>query len=122
LGNAVTIDTLFFADAPSYVVLKYDEYYDAYLMGCVLHGVEMTTKIRFTLRGKQFEKEREDFVRAAKTIGPGRIQKYSTLVNGKRYPIRQLVASVTGLPAIAITSQDAYRILEKFGLTVDVEE
>lgn len=82
----------------------------------------MTTKIRFTLRGKTFEKDREDFVKAAKATEPGRIQKYSTVVNGKRYPIRQLVASATGLPAIAITSQDAYRILEKFGFAVDVEE
>ena len=82
----------------------------------------MSTKIRFTLRGKPFEKEREDFVKAAKAMEPGRIQKYSTVVNGKRWPIRQLVASVTGLPAIAITSQDAYRILEKFGFPVDVEE
>ena len=78
-------------------------------------------KLRFTLRGKTFEKERDDFVRAAKAIEPGRIQKYSTIVGGKRYPIRQLLAAVTGLPAIAITSQDAYRILEKFGFHVDAE-
>ncbi|WP_155987631.1 hypothetical protein [Pseudacidobacterium ailaaui] len=82
----------------------------------------MPTKIRFTLRGKPFEKEREDFVKAAKAMEPERIQKYSTVVNGKRYPIRQLIATVTGLPKIAITSQDAYRILEKFGFTVDTEE
>lgn len=82
----------------------------------------MSAKIRFTLRGRTFEKEREDFMKAAKPMEPGRIQKYSTIVNGKRYPIRQLVASVTALPAIAITSQDAYRILGKFGFTVDAEE
>ncbi len=82
----------------------------------------MPTKIRFTLRGRAFEKEQDDFLKAAKTMKPGRIQKYSTVINGKRYPIRQLVAAVTGLHAIAITSQDAYRILEKFGLTVDAEE
>jgi hypothetical protein len=87
----------------------------------VLNEEEMA-KTRFILRGKSFEKEREDFVKAAKTMEPGRIQKYSTVVNGKRLPIRQLVASVTGLPPIVITSQDAYRILEKFGITVDVED
>lgn len=81
----------------------------------------MSTKIRFTLRGKTFEKERDDFVKLAKTIEAGRIQKYSVVVNGKRYPIRQMVSEVTGLPAIAITSQDAYRIMTKVGFTVDSE-
>ena len=104
------------AGRTKYVVLNDDGLYDAYL------EVEMPTKIRFTLRGKTFEKEREDFVKSAKAMEPGRIQKYSTVVNGKRYPIRQLIASVTCLPAIAITSQDAYRILQKFGFMVDVEE
>jgi hypothetical protein len=40
----------------------------------------------------------------------------------ERYPIRQVLAALTGLPSIAITSQDAYRVLERFGLTVDTEE
>jgi hypothetical protein len=43
-------------------------------------------------------------------------------VNSKRYPIRQVLAAVTKLPAIAITSQDAYRVLEKVGFTVDTAE
>jgi len=78
--------------------------------------------ITFRLRGRTFEKRKDDFVKAAKELEPGRVQKYSTLVSGRRYPIRQVVAAVTKLPAIAITSQDAYRILEKFGFTVDTEE
>lgn len=57
-----------------------------------------------------------------KGLEPGRVKKYSSLVSGKRYPIRQVLAAVTKLPTIAITSQDAYRVLEKFGFTVDTEE
>jgi hypothetical protein len=75
----------------------------------------------FTLRGKTFEKQKDDFVKATKGLEPGLIKKYSTVVGGKRYPIRQVVAAVTRLPAIAITSQDAYRVLEKFGFTIDTE-
>lgn len=82
----------------------------------------MEPTITFTLRGRTFEKRREDFVKAVKGLEPGRVQKYSTLVGGKRYPIRQVLAAVTKLPAIAITSQDAYRVLEKVGFTVDTEE
>jgi hypothetical protein len=78
--------------------------------------------ITFTLRGKTFEKRKEDFVKAMQRLEPGRIQKYSTVVSGKHYPIRQVLGAVTKLPTIAITSQDAYRVLEKFGFTVDTEE
>jgi hypothetical protein len=78
-----------------------------------------TAKRRFTLRGETFEKERSDFLRVMEGKEPGRIQKYSTVIDGKRYPIRQVVASVTNLSAIAITSQDAYRILSKFNFIVE---
>lgn len=76
----------------------------------------------FTLRGKSFEKRKGDSTKAAKGLEHGRIQKYSVLMGGERYPIRQVLAAVTGLPAIAITSQDAFRVLEKFGFSVDSGE
>jgi hypothetical protein len=83
--------------------------------------VLLSSSLTFTLRGRTFEKSSEDFAKAIKGLEPGRIQKYSTLINGKRYPIRQVLAAVTKLPPIAITSQDAYRVLEKLGFSVDTE-
>jgi hypothetical protein len=81
-----------------------------------------TAKQRFTLRGEMFEKERNDFIKAMINKEPGRIQKYSTMINGNRYPIRQVIASATGLPPIAITSQEAYRVLEKFKFIIDIHQ
>jgi hypothetical protein len=81
-----------------------------------------TAKLRFTLRGETVEKERNDFKKAMINTESGRIQKYSTIINGVRYPIRQVVASATGVPPIAITSQEAYRILQKFGFIIDMHE
>lgn len=78
--------------------------------------------VRFTLRGKDFDLRKEDIVAAAKGLAPGRIQKYSVTAAGKRLPIRQLVAAATGMPPIAITSQDAYRILQKFDFEIAIEE
>jgi hypothetical protein len=78
--------------------------------------------VKFTLRGRAFEKRKEDVSKAAKGLNPGRIQKYSTVVNGTRFPIRQLVTALTGVPTIEITSQDAYRILQKLGLEIAIEE
>jgi hypothetical protein len=79
-------------------------------------------KLRFTLRGKTFEKKAQDFIDAMVGKEPGRIQTYSAIINGERYPIRQVIACTTGLPPIAVTSQDAYRILEKFGFTIEMYE
>ena len=81
----------------------------------------LSSSLTFTLRGRTFVKSSEDFAKAIKGLEPGRIQKYSTLINGKRYPIRQVLAAATKLPPIAITSQDAYRVLEKLGFSVDTE-
>jgi len=78
--------------------------------------------VKFTLRGKPFELGRDDILAAAKGLSPGRIQKYSVIADGKSFPIRQLVAAATGVPAIAITSQDAYRILQKFDFEIAIEE
>lgn len=79
-------------------------------------------RVKFTLRGKAFELQRNDFLAAAKGMSPGRIQKYSVVVNGKTFPIRQLVAAATAVPPIEITSQDAYRILQKFGFAIVIAE
>jgi hypothetical protein len=82
----------------------------------------MAPAITFTLKGRTFECRKQDFVEAVRGVLPSRIQKYSVVLSGKRYPIRQVLATVTGLPAIAITSQDAYRVLDKFGFAVDFVE
>ncbi len=82
----------------------------------------MESATTFTLRGRTFEKRRADFAQAVKDMAPGRIQKYSVVIGGKRYPIRQVLAAVTNIQAIALTSQDAFRVLERFGFSVDTEE
>ena len=79
-------------------------------------------RVQFTLRGKTFELQRGDFLAAAKGMSPGRIQKYSVVVNGRSFPIRQLVAAATAVPTIEITSQDAYRILQKFDFEIVIAE
>jgi hypothetical protein len=78
--------------------------------------------VKFTLRGRSFEKEKADVTKAAKGLTPGRIQKYSAVVNGTSFPIRQLVSALTDVPAIEITSQDAYRILQRLGFEIAIEE
>jgi len=75
----------------------------------------------FTIRGKQFDIKRDDVINAVKNVEPepltGR-RKYYVEINGRRYPIKQVVSLVTGLPPIAFTAMDAYRILIKLGFEV----
>ncbi|MBZ5680238.1 MAG: hypothetical protein LAO24_09050 [Acidobacteriia bacterium] len=78
--------------------------------------------VKFTLRGRTFDLRKEDIVSVARGMSPGRIQKYSVVLNGKSFPIRQIVAAATTVPAIEITSQDAYRILQKFGFDISIAD
>ena len=80
----------------------------------------------FTIRGKRFDIEKNDIINAIKDIAPepltGR-RKYYVEINGRRYPIKQVIGIVTGLPRIAFTAMDAYRILIKLGFEVkEIEE
>jgi hypothetical protein len=74
--------------------------------------------MRFILRGQGFDVSMSDVIRTAKKIQPGSIQKYSVRIDGINYPIRQVLAEVTGLKPIEITSQDAYRLLTRLGFPV----
>jgi len=75
----------------------------------------------FTLGGKKFNITREDIEKVLENTEPepfkGRA-KYYIEYNRKKYPIKQVIALVTGLPRVAFTAMDAYRILTKLGFEV----
>jgi len=75
----------------------------------------------FTIRGKVFDISREDVERVLNNLDPepfrGRA-KYYIEYRGKKYPIKQVISAVTGLPRIAFTAMHAYRILTTLGFEV----
>ena len=77
--------------------------------------------VKFTIRGKVYDVSRDDVINAVKDVEPepltGR-RKYYVEINGKQYPIKQVVGLVTSLPRIAFTAMDAYRIFTKLGFEV----
>ena len=77
--------------------------------------------VTFIIRGKVFELSRDDVIKALEKseaeLFTGR-RKYYIEWNGKRYPIKQVLSLVTGLPRIAFTAMDAYRVLTKLGFEV----
>lgn len=73
---------------------------------------------------------KEDVVRAAQRIEPKTIQKWSVVVSGKEYPVKQVLmeaANLVNSPAPRVTPADfiahfAVRKLKKLGFTVNYYE
>jgi antitoxin HicB len=78
--------------------------------------------VRFIIGNQVFEIKREDIINSLNKIFPkpfdGR-NKYYLEVNGTKYPIKQPIHLVTGLPYTGrFGAQDAHRILTKLGFKI----
>jgi len=72
----------------------------------------------FILRGCRYKSSRTKVENALKKEEPDPIRKYYIDINGERYPIKQPIELITGLPRVAYTAMDAYRILSRLGFEV----
>jgi hypothetical protein len=75
----------------------------------------VSEQLTFTVGGKVFSITREDVERKLKDVQPEPIRQYYVTVNGKDYPVKQAVELAAGLLRSGFTTQDAIRILRKFG-------
>jgi 5-methylcytosine-specific restriction protein B len=73
---------------------------------------------KITIGGRQYEVERKQVIKAIKDKEPRLIKSYYMEVEGKQYPIKQVVELTLKIPAIAFTSMDAYRLLVKLGFEI----
>lgn len=78
--------------------------------------------MRFIIGGCSYEINREDILNATKDVPPNAFDgrnKYYVELHGLRYPIKQPIHLVTGLPYTGgFTAQYAYPILTKLGFMV----
>lgn len=74
--------------------------------------------MNFTLRGKSFSLTYEQVVSVMRGVPAEPINRYVVEVGDRVYPPKQVLARSTGLPPIAFTTQDAYRILNRLGFSV----
>ena len=78
--------------------------------------------MRFNIFGQDHLITREKVIEGAKGRAPeprdGR-HRYFVNLEGRRYPIKQLLANATGLSNSEFTAQYAQRILRKLGFTVE---
>ena len=62
-----------------------------------------------------------DILRATRDVSPSPIDgrnKYFVELHGRRFPIKQVLRLVTGLPPVGFTAQDAHRILSRLGFDI----
>mgnify|MGYP000232784840 CR=1 FL=1 len=77
--------------------------------------------MRFTIRGRNYELSREEVVERVRNVEPKAIRKYYVEINGRKYPIKQVVAECLDLNPIEFTTACAYRILSGLGFEIKVE-
>ena len=77
--------------------------------------------MNFTLRGSPLSITPADILRATRDVPPTPIDgrnKYFVKLHGRRFPIKQVLRLVTGLPPVGFTAQDAHRILSRLGFDI----
>jgi hypothetical protein len=73
----------------------------------------------FTLGGKEVVLSKKAVEISIRNAIPGPIKKYSVLIRGVRYPIKQVISLASGQPTAVFIATDAYRILKRLGFEVD---
>jgi hypothetical protein len=70
----------------------------------------------FTVGGQSFSINRDEIERKLRGVQPEPIHQYYVTVNGNDYPVKQALEVAVGLLRSGFTTQDAIRVLRKFGL------
>jgi hypothetical protein len=78
-------------------------------------------KHTFTLRGEQLSLSKDFVERALRNAQPRSIKKYYVTIDGRDFPIKQVLSTATGKPEAGFITTDAYRILSNLGFEVKVE-
>jgi len=93
------------------------------LVGEVVEGVggvgEVGRKeVEVTIHGKRFAISKKGIEESLKGVSPQRISKYSVLINGNPFPIKQVIAVALGISPLAFGSSTAYQILQGLGFEI----
>ena len=77
--------------------------------------------MHFKLRGVALTITSADVLGVTRNVPPSPIDgrnKYFVELHGRRFPIKQVLRLVSGLPAVSFTAQDAHRILSRLGFDI----
>lgn len=71
-----------------------------------------------TIAGRRFELAREQVTDVAADLLPEPLRDHYVVIEGRRFPPKQVLAAVTGLDRADFTTHQARRALQRLGLTV----
>lgn len=71
--------------------------------------------MHFSLKGITYFRSRAGVQVAMRGIKPDIIRKYYTSVNGKQYPIKQVISVITGLGLSEFGTVDAGPLIKRLG-------
>lgn len=71
--------------------------------------------MRFILNGKAYERTREDIENSMASEQPEPVRQYFVIVNGKRFPPKQVLAKALDLGRVEFTTMAASNILQRIG-------
>ncbi len=71
--------------------------------------------MRFILKGKAYELTREEVESIMAGIQPETLRQYFIIINGKKFPPKQVIAEALNLGKVQFTTMAATNILERLG-------
>lgn len=74
--------------------------------------------MRFILKGKAYELNKKEIEKRMEKISPEVIRKYYIVINGKKYPPKQVISEVLQLGRVEFTTMDAVNILRRLGFEI----
>ncbi|RIJ60189.1 AAA family ATPase [Clavibacter phaseoli] len=74
--------------------------------------------MEFTIKGEQYDLTRTGVESVLATVEPGTVDTYSVESDGRRFPVKQVLAVATGLPTRDFDSTRAQRVLRSLGFDV----
>ena len=77
--------------------------------------------MNFKIRGRQYELNQHDVLDAVRNVTPAisdSRHKYFVRLDGRTYPIKQVLQLVTRLPVAEFTAHTAYRVLSALGFEI----
>jgi len=74
------------------------------------------------INGRVYRLKRDEVIGKLKKAKPRRVYKYYVEIDGVKYPMRQVAEVALGLPPVAISTPEAYRLCKCLGFEVKVNE
>jgi len=76
--------------------------------------------MEFVLRGNDYILTKQDVEKVMNGVPPEPIRQYYIVVNGDKYPPKQVLAKSLGLGRVEFTTMDASSILRRLGFKLNI--